>query len=416
MDKQPPQESTLDTLIKSLPPTDNTTQDTEDAVPAEPRSDGPAAVNASTEQIAAANQVYLQFQAVKAEVVRLDRGLGDRMAAGEREVARMAQQLDHSSTQSVIHRGMLQVAEDELAQLDSYWAQHNKTERMWMALQKDHIEGLQAAEHAAATAHLRQFQGHALDDPARVPGHLIRALTQARVDHQALARPLVDALREIIEEINQVYFVEENAQEYSDPTYTQTKIYLVRQDLAKLEKLLDEEAVLQRRTSVSLSKAIDEQDDIAAQRQTLSDFLQRTNAVKEPVSSSVDDLIQFAYDIAKFYADAPSISTLTNLRLKLVESVAELGERFGMREDLLRCSYGYAESTVPQDEGESDNDSIDEWSLISSNYVWNPGHTRTIHVESEESDDSEEGTDIDELNPLLQPPGSMWDGAPNGLP
>ena len=54
--------------------------------------------------------------------------------------------------------------------------------------------------------------------------------------------------------------------------------------------------------------------------------------------------------------------------------------------------------------------------VISSNYVWNPGHTRTIHVESEESDDSEEGTDIDELNPLLQPPGSMWDGAPNGLP
>lgn len=418
MDKQAPPDSTLDTQINvPLQSTGNTTQDTEHPVPTEQRSDDLTPINASNKQIAAANKVYLQFQAVKAEVDSLDRALGDQMAVGEREVARLTQQMDRSSTQSIIHRGMIRVAEDELVQLGSYWAQHNKTDRMWMALQEGHIQDLQAAEHAAATADLRQFQGQALDNLARLPGHLIQALTQARVDHQALARPLAAALREIIEEINQVYFVQENAEEYSDRTYTQTKIHCVRQDLAKLQKLLNEDGFLQRDTSLSLRQAKAELDDIAAQRQTLSDFLQRTNEVTQPVSSSVDDLIQFAYDIGKCCADAPSISKLANLRLKLVESIAELGESFGLRENLLRCSYGYAESPIPQDEDETDNDSSGEWSLVSNDHIWNDQHACTIYIDSEESDDSEEGIDTHELNPVqhLQPPGSMWDAAPNGL-
>lgn len=420
MDKQPPQDSPLDKLINGP----CTTQDTGNPVPTELRLQPPRPTTASQESIAAANKVYLKLQALKQEADEHHRLLHDQEHALQAQVADLTQEIRHYTSQRLVHRSMLQLAQDEQGKLAAHLAQHQVTDRIWTALHEDHIKGLEAAESAAADAALVQFQDRAFGEPEELPGYLIQVISQARVEHLSAARAQVAALSESIAEINQAYFAQDDAQEYSDRMYTVTKAASVKQHLSKLESLMrdDLNSVLHTYHCLKLAKA--NMHDIAAQRQSLSDFLQNSNAAKEPASDGADDLIQFAYDMANFYADAPLLMGLGAPRLEWHASIAQLGDSFGLRQEMLLCCHGPAKPPIPQDEG--DSDSLNEWTLASDSDsasetldAWADHLSGIVYSDSAASDDTEEGIDIDELNNQmlhLQPPASLWDPAANGLP
>lgn len=427
MDRQPPQDSALDRLINGpLQPTDNTTPDTANPVPTEPRPDDSTAINASTEQIAAASKVYLQLQAARAEAGRQDRLMGDEMAVFETEVANLRQQIDRCSTQSVIHHSMLRVAENELGKLGSHFAQHQATDRIWTAFHENHEKGLQAAESAAANAAILEFQNRASDDLTQLPGCVTLAITQARADYLGASRPQVAATIETVAKSNQAHCAKEGAYEYSDRMYLATAITSATAHQNELAKMCQDDRALRIKAHVSLAWATGSLDLLAEKRQLLSDFLQNTSEVAEPVSNSVDDLIQFAYASAKAYADRPRLLELVEAQRELFYSIAALGESLDLRKELVRCCFPPEKPQLGQDADQGFTDSSSDFTLLTESdstsephQGWTDYATGLVYSDSAESVDTDEGIDTDELNQQMQHlllPGSAWDATPNGLP
>lgn len=400
MDKQPPPNSTLDTLINGpLQSTDNTTQDTDDAVPTEHRWDDLTPANASNEQIDAAHTIYLQLQALKVEAGRQDGLLRDRMPVLEKRAADLIQDMDHCSTQSRIHRGMLQVADEELEKLAPHMAQYHRTASIWTAFYEDHMKGLQEAESVAANAAIlaHENSGH-----QRLSDEVLQAVRQARADYVVTSREQVTALKESIAEINQAYFAQQDAGEYSDRLYATTAITSATLHREAMQKLLQGDhnllLILDRHLILATAKI----DEIAGQRQRLAKFIQATDALAEPAGDSVDDLIHFA-EMASSCANVPLVPELSACIRELKASIEALSNNL-----------------VPP---ESDVESV--WYLI-SDY----SSTRGASMDEDQADivdvgpgaaaDIEaEGIDPEELNHQmqhLQPTGSLWDSAANGLP
>lgn len=83
------------------------------------------------------------------------------------------------------------------------------------------MKGLQEAESAAANVAILTFGNRA---PYRLPGEVLKTVRQAHADYLITSRERVTVFKEVIAEINQTYFAQEDAEKYSDRLPTATAI------------------------------------------------------------------------------------------------------------------------------------------------------------------------------------------------
>lgn len=459
MDKQTPQDLRLAKLINGpFQPAQNMAQGTENPATTEPQPDIPTPIDTSSACIAAANEEHLKTQTLKDEADKIDRWLCDQKADIAKEAADLIQKIHDCQLQQLAHRSMLRVTEDGLRKLASHLAPHYTTDRMWTAFQNDQMKSLHNAESAAAHAAICRFQERQLGDTDQLPGHVIQAVTQARADYLSTSSELAAALEEIVGEINQTYFAQEERRAYSDRMYLTATITSAQQHRHELMELLLKEQHFLQIAQHSLDIAEGKMDDIAAQRQLLYAFLQHENVATQPASNSEDEHIQSARDTVSSPPPLPQSLELAAPIREVKASMKELNDSFGQR---LETLTSFCDSPAPPFRKDEDEES--DWSLVSygrSNDSLDNVHMANILADianaagsDQESDLSlvsdihsdrstltngrlaeqlsdtgdaapvdmagTEGMDTDELSNQmlhLQPQVSLWDSAASGLP